>query len=653
MQGGQATTAIGISHPNNPLSSGSPVAGLVSVSEGNELQHELPNKLDAGSEAEVILHEDTNETDTVQNTDNRLQPEGFSLPNECQDELPDIANVIIPPPVMYHTQQLPSLTNEAGVCEIQSTNHTQSGRVFTDEEETFFDELMSNRGSSCVSEIHHEGFENSDTKSHAGIVDDHLPSSCDKSIHTNELFYCDHSNERNDDDDTTPQASPSTIKKWSLKKTNTNRDTFEGMVPISAANSCVDRPQSPSSQTFKPEKDLSATLNDPFTSFQHHSPGSNDYCSTAQLSPQRNSVTHRRHSFCGGMDNKPAHYHQNSQSTESTPKIKRCTIIGCDDASSPYFFGNQDSLAERMIHSSDQEPKIDAISLRSPLEFVDNSKLSCNLSVVNSPSNDHQSPNTFPKVNVDTHSSNQECSSHDTINQSSIQVENPVSIVTPYESNPEEMMSFTEILTSFDDYASTTGKTTKSSKSLIKLRSQSPETKRRKQKKKKRSQTVAGIDADTMNQVKEELEHRNQSRQSFLRPQKDSKVRQLPQDYSRKNKDYERSRVFRRFSAVVEEPSLSNAERDPDWLQQMGVQKDRSIQIEATTCTIKSDEECKSEVLLTSNEGVLYGRSQLKAKSNDIDDSYADDEQQRRSGFKGWVRSLVDKISSGGSIREK
>lgn len=666
---------------------------------------EVLSKLDICSLTEHKTHDThtVREEKDVQHTSHNLRSERFSSPNvmvssgECRTQVPDIATVVIPPPVLYLNQPTLSLETEI------DDSHSRSESVFTDEEETFFDELMSS--TSSLSDIFHRGSSaggstsSSLDRSHANVVEGllkDLPSQFSMPQDTINNRGIEYHEDEGDDDNITPQASPhtspSTIRRWSVKKRNgspRHEHLDEDLLPTPTASPYVGRPLSPSSRTSSPGHNLSSTIIDPPTPYRHLSPetGVLQACLSASSdlpSPEAKLPIVRRHSV-GNDTKRMVHYREGSYSTEcspqSTPIMKRRTkqlnspSAGTEaqiesayqsstgvliSSASPTHIEpnlrdvptiNIESPPENGIVASNQDQS--STILPPPVEFMDKGKqmTQSGIEECEIPSVNHQLHSASCLAqSLDASSEMEDVQlkdlstlSHDAAKDSSAQAKDQttVTVVTPYESNPEEMMSFDEVLASLNDYASTTGKTTKSTKPRVKLRSQSPEAKRRREKKKKRSQTVANIDADTMQQVKEEIA-RNQSKQSPPRQQSDSKVYQLVREHSRKIKDHQRSRIFRRFSTVVEEP---------EWLQQLREQKkDSSLRVAATSSDTVPEvhHSEKHHTRFTSDEEATLSASlQLKTRLK------VDDDPQRKGGFKGWVRSLVDKFSTSGNVKDK
>ena len=250
----------------------------------------------------------------------------------------------------------------------------------------------------------------------------------------------------------------------------------------------------------------------------------------------------------------------------------------------------------------------------------------------------------------------------------------PITVVPPFEGNPEESLSFDEILACFDDYASATGKTTKTKpRKDEKVRRESPELRGKKEKKKdrRRSKTVS-IDTDTMKAVRAAMAEKEEESPPQLKAP--SKVQNLAREYSRMVKDHQRTRVFRRYSTVIEKPQDSldspDIKRNRTWLQQLrdrrrtkhqssqenlvppetiGEEASESVLLEVPECSSGLDIRVKSSTLprTSAEENQTISRSPPHSPKTPsklqrtTDSNYA--EQGR---FKGWVKSLVEKFST-------
>ena len=227
----------------------------------------------------------------------------------------------------------------------------------------------------------------------------------------------------------------------------------------------------------------------------------------------------------------------------------------------------------------------------------------------------------------------------------------PITVVAPYEGNPEETLSFDEILESFGEYASATGKSAK----RIDV---SPQPKRKKGKKKgRRSMTVAAIDANTMMQVKEEIARNERKRTN-------SKVQQLAREYSRRIKDQNsKTKLRKRFSTVVEEPDdhyheASNGE-EPPWLQNL--KQKRRFRTVSGQDELSPSDYCDAGPQTDYDSRMLGGtigaeeghRAQAKAatlpRTSSEEGIYllhkTTDNDMKKGGFKGFVKNIVAKFS--------
>ena len=229
----------------------------------------------------------------------------------------------------------------------------------------------------------------------------------------------------------------------------------------------------------------------------------------------------------------------------------------------------------------------------------------------------------------------------------------------PYDGNPHDELSFSEMLQSYDDYASVTGNTAKSKQSRV---SKSPElSKKKKKKDRRRSFTVANIDAATIEAAKEA------SRESSRRP---SKVRQLAREYSRRIKDKKSKRV----STVFEEPENSVTESsEPQWLKDLRLRKksresSQEDQDDLTPPILQHESYITQKYKVgqctyddsrrSSTLTKLQSPSQMRkhgcntklhrSQSTDfrfhLEDSPDFSELHKSGGLKGWVKSLVIKF---------
>ncbi len=178
---------------------------------------------------------------------------------------------------------------------------------------------------------------------------------------------------------------------------------------------------------------------------------------------------------------------------------------------------------------------------------------------------------------------------------------------------PEEMLTFDEVLQSYDHYSSASGQTNKSSHHRV----TTPDLILKRKKKRNRSLTVANIDKQTMNQVKVEIAANRRERKHD-----ESKVRKLAREYSQRMKENDRSHSRRRFSQAIEEAPIVNTDYDrreePLWLQKL--------------------KENTSEKVFSGSA------STLTTVDVEKDQGY-DHITVKKSGLRGWVQSLVDKFS--------
>ena len=255
-----------------------------------------------------------------------------------------------------------------------------------------------------------------------------------------------------------------------------------------------------------------------------------------------------------------------------------------------------------------------------------------------------------------------------------------VSVVPPYQSNPEELLSFDEILDSFDRYADVTGKTNRGQAS----RALSPQPKKKSRKKKRdRSLTVANIDAETMKQVKEEVAKNESRRLLQLQDGASSKVQKLAREYSQRIRENDKTHLLKRYSTVTEDSTYSDKlvtdYKEPVWLQKLrernkSASHDGIDESDTSASTIlDSDEHNDKHRDVTSDNELHYPRRKTeqatKRRSQTMKLTISEDnatfssikqqtdraeavgldtkhDQQRKGKFRGWVRSLVDRFST-------
>ena len=261
---------------------------------------------------------------------------------------------------------------------------------------------------------------------------------------------------------------------------------------------------------------------------------------------------------------------------------------------------------------------------------------------------------------------------------------NSENLGVPYHGNPDERLSFDEMLQSYDHYASATGNTTKTKSKEVKKRSSSPELSRKQKKKKnrKRSMTVGNIDSSTIQAAKEAMRHTDISSE-VPKERRRSKVQGLAREYSRKIKETQRSNWFKRFSTVTEDDESSMSESgEPDWLQKLREKHNKDSSQQRTDSTIpkivepittgstlkytagkrKTNEEAKlkssslkyqptekSSTTLLKQYADVSSSPLYRSQSTDFEldrvntpDSL---ELEKTGGIKGWVKNLVLRFS--------
>lgn len=258
-----------------------------------------------------------------------------------------------------------------------------------------------------------------------------------------------------------------------------------------------------------------------------------------------------------------------------------------------------------------------------------------------------------------------------------------ITVVPPNQSNPEELVSFDEILQSFDRYSDVTGKTNKGKPDDA----SSPQPKKKnKNKRRNRSLTVATIDKDTMEKVKQEIEKNECTRSLMVSDTSTSKVQQLAREYSKRIKESEKPHLVRRYSTLIEEPKMSERimaeSKEPLWLQKLRERKKSTNQpsvklLDASAVTSldshdhsdghRTDNELhyqpsedrkgktgknKAHTLQLTASLDAVSMSRVKSRTHQHSDtiesfpSDAEPDSSRKGKFRGWVQSLVDRFSN-------
>lgn len=148
-------------------------------------------------------------------------------------------------------------------------------------------------------------------------------------------------------------------------------------------------------------------------------------------------------------------------------------------------------------------------------------------------------------------------------------------VFSPLESRTEDVLSFEDCLETYDQYASASGRTSRSARKLAEAEisvaqplTPNPKKKERKEKKKKKQRhgyTVANIDAETIQEVKRITAEREREREESKRDP--TKVTKLAREYSQKIKD--RNKLTKRFSTLAEELPPSPTPVKPVWLMEL------------------------------------------------------------------------------------
>lgn len=279
----------------------------------------------------------------------------------------------------------------------------------------------------------------------------------------------------------------------------------------------------------------------------------------------------------------------------------------------------------------------------------------------------------------------------------SVDISTEVREIAPVEqahilSSSSDMMSFDEALESYDQYASQTGKTARSTKHSKVAKeaiivapsppppSSSPSTQERgkkdekkkksKKKKKRHGYTVANIDSNTMKEVQRDLARKEEARKTS-----DSHVQQLAREYSQRIKD--RNKLHKKYSTVFEESSAAVAVGEdpgtpepgrPEWLTQLSEKRRMRSADDILEDDFFEEDECSS---IGSNGADLGEPRPLPRpqSDDDIPASFAQlriengnrtrqrhtlggvnhhrvwvEEEVKTGRLKGWVRSLAAKF---------
>ena len=237
--------------------------------------------------------------------------------------------------------------------------------------------------------------------------------------------------------------------------------------------------------------------------------------------------------------------------------------------------------------------------------------------------------------------------------------------VSPFSGNPNERLSFDEVLRSYDHYASATGKTARTKPKEKKMQSRSS----RKEK--------VSIDRATVLAAKEAvISHASITPEL---PRKSvSRVQQLAREYSRWLKEHQEGSWFKRFSTAVEV-----SEPEPDWLTELRERRKSAgssqesnndltaqmselemplgpqsmkgtfrslVEDTAKSSSLPRLDPAQSSMALMAehakNEGCSKQLPRSQSTDTELDQIATPDpvEVERKGGLKGWVRSIVVKF---------
>ena len=217
-----------------------------------------------------------------------------------------------------------------------------------------------------------------------------------------------------------------------------------------------------------------------------------------------------------------------------------------------------------------------------------------------------------------------------------------------------DMFSFDEVLKSYDQYASETGRTAQSSRQAkeVNRASFSPSVqergkKKNKKMKKRHGYTVDNIDSETLKQVRLNL-----TRNEEMRNSSDSRVHKLAREYSQKIK--ERNRLIKRHSTVLE---VSSEEVEciprtpepprPEWLSQLRTRSRRISMDNLHVVRELKDSRAERDISFSEDFSHLEGENGNQSRhlgSLTCLDQHEWEEEIKIGKLKGWVRSLVAKF---------
>ena len=220
---------------------------------------------------------------------------------------------------------------------------------------------------------------------------------------------------------------------------------------------------------------------------------------------------------------------------------------------------------------------------------------------------------------------------------------------TPLLGNPDEELSFDEVLQHYDIFATSTGKTTRSLFKKKLFQSPKPVKKAKRKKDRKRSLTITGVDRATILAAKEAtdsvaFETHEPSNTTF------SKVQHLAREYSRRIKDHQKSKRH-----VTEECATAEASerKQPEWLLHLQKQRcaDSSQESDTNLTPPVEVENTRTDPSI----GTLSSRDSLRMQifpsmpqshsAQSEHDQTETPEMERKGRLKGLVKSIVVKFS--------
>ena len=207
----------------------------------------------------------------------------------------------------------------------------------------------------------------------------------------------------------------------------------------------------------------------------------------------------------------------------------------------------------------------------------------------------------------------------------------------PFGGNPNEKLSFDEVLLSYDEYALATGTTAKTKSS------RSPSNPKREKRKKDRKRSMTA-DIDTATVLAAKAAFYTDKPFTPERKRRVSKVQQLAREYSKRIRDHHKGKWLMDETPKEEEKLDSLVGLKRNEYTECG-KRNRSPKPEDESadanvlkprCHTSSDQEHSPLDALPHSRSIELGQNQV--------DTHDTVEFQRKGGLKGWVRSIVVKF---------